>query len=87
MRPTIDRRIQWERRLAFGGVHCWYTVKGTFSDYLPLFEISQSPGAERDLTSTTYIGTAPVPEPETFATLVTGICSMAGLALRNMRSI
>ena len=72
-----------------GGVRYWYTVQGTFSDYMPaLLKYPSLVGTGGIvLNRETYIGTAPVPEPETLFTLVTGICSIAGLAVRNMRSI
>jgi hypothetical protein len=72
-----------------GGVWSWYTVEGTFSDYMPaLLKYPSLVGTGGIvLNRETYIGTAPVPEPETLFTLLTGICSIAGLAVRKMRSI
>jgi hypothetical protein len=71
------------------GVWSWYTVQGTFSDNISgLLKYPSTAGSGGIvLNRETYIGTAPVPEPETLATLVTGICSIAGLAVRKMRSI
>lgn len=70
-----------ENLLSASNIWAWYTVKGTFSDNLA------TGNGNVNLTSTTYIGTSPVPEPETLVTLVTGICSIAGLVVRKMRSI
>ena len=71
------------------GVWSWYTVEGTFSDYMPgLLKYPSLVGTGGIvLNRETYIGTSPVPEPETLVTLVTGICSIAGLVVRKMRSI
>lgn len=71
------------------GVWSWYTVQGTFSDYMPaLLKYPSLVGTGGIvLNRETYIGTSPVPEPETLVTLVTGICSIAGLVVRKMRSI
>jgi hypothetical protein len=72
-----------EQMVAFVGgkwfPYYWYTVKGTFSENLG------TGAGSVNLTSETYIGTSPVPEPETFTMLVTGICSIAGLAVRKLR--
>ncbi|MGB0011988.1 MAG: PEP-CTERM sorting domain-containing protein [Candidatus Sulfotelmatobacter sp.] len=56
----------------------WYTVQGTFTDNL-------STGAGSvNLTSETYIGTSPVPEPETLIMLGTGLCAIAGVLKRKL---
>lgn len=57
----------------------WYTVKGTFSENLG------TGAGSLNLTSETFIGTTAVPEPETLTTLGTGLCAIAGIALRKLR--
>ena len=59
----------------------WYTVQGTFSENLG------TGAGSVNLTSEKFIGLSPVPEPETLFMLATGLCSIAGLAVRKMRSI
>jgi PEP-CTERM motif len=59
----------------------WYTVQGNFS-------VNLGTGAgSLNLTRETYIGTSPVPEPETLTTLGTGLCAIAGVALRKLKKI
>jgi PEP-CTERM motif len=62
-------------------VYSWYTVKGAFSENLV------TGNGTVNLTSETYIGTTSVPEPETLTTLGTGLCAIAGVALRKLRSM
>jgi hypothetical protein len=59
----------------------WYSVHGTFSENLA------TGNSTVNLTSETYIGTSPVPEPGMLITLGTGLCAIAGVALRRLRSM
>lgn len=56
----------------------WYVVNGTFTDNLGTGVGSMN------LTSATYIGTSPVPEPGTLITLGTGLCAIAGIVRRKL---
>jgi hypothetical protein len=63
-----------------GGVWSWYTVQGTYSDYMPaLLKYPSLVGAGGIVLSReTYIGISPVPEPPAFILLATGIILLEG---------
>jgi hypothetical protein len=59
----------------------WYTVKGTFTENLG------TGAGTLTLNSEKFIGTTAVPEPGTLLTLGTGLCAMAGVVRRKLRTV
>jgi hypothetical protein len=58
----------------------WYTVQGAFS-----VNLGTGTGS-LNLTKENFIGTADTPEPQTLLTLGTGLCAMAGVVRRKLRT-
>jgi PEP-CTERM motif len=59
----------------------WYHVEGTFTENLA------TGAGSLNLTSETFLKTTTVPEPGTLLTLGTGLCAMAGVVRRKLRTL
>jgi hypothetical protein len=63
------------------GTDYWWHVEGTFTENLA------TGVGSLNMTSETFLRSATVPEPQTFIELGTGLCALAGVARRKLRTL